>query len=207
MKKSSPSILAPFVLVVALFALTGCSAFRYSVGEEDPSTSGPLTAKYDQRDLLAWADLMSKDLMDHPFPRADEDQPILVVMGIQNRTKSHQDMKAISDTITTKLLDSGKIRLVNAARRDDLLKEQGYQLANCTEETKTKIGRQLGAKYMLTGSLVEIEQQSGREVRASKKQDVYYQLTVEVTDLETGLITVRKQRDRLRRASKPLIGW
>jgi len=200
--------LLTFSALVVIVALTnGCSAFRYSVGEADPAASDPLTAKYDQRDLLAWADLISKDLLDHPFPPSGEDQPILVVMGIQNRTKSHQDMKAISDTITTRMLDTDRIRLVNAARRDDLLKEQGYQLANCTEETKTKIGQQLGAKYMLTGSLVEIEQESGREVRVSKRQDVYYQLTVEITDLETGLIAVRKQRDRLRRASKPLIGW
>ncbi len=49
--------------------------------------------------------------------------------------------------------------------------------------------------------------ESGREVRVSRKQDVYYQLTVEVTDLETSLIAARTQKDRLRRASKPLIGW
>jgi hypothetical protein len=151
--------------------------------------------------------MISKDIMEHPFPGRDEKEPIVVVMGVQNRTRTHADMKAITDTITTKLLDERKIRLVNAARRDDLLKEQGFQLANCTEETKAKIGRQLGAKYMLTGSLVEIGRKSGREVRVSKKEDVYYQLTVEITDLETGLIAVRKQRDRLRRVSKPLIGW
>jgi len=207
MKAKVSHLLVSSAVLLVVCVLTGCSAFRYSVGEEDPATSDPLTAKYDQRDLLAWANLISKDLLDNPFPPAGEDQPILVVMGIQNRTKSHQDMKAISDTITTHMLDTGSIRLVNAARRDDLLKEQGYQLANCTEDTKVKIGRQLGAKYMLTGSLVEIENESGREVRVSKKQDVYYQLTVEITDLETGLIAVRKQRDRLRRASKPLIGW
>jgi PBP1b-binding outer membrane lipoprotein LpoB len=99
------------------------------------------------------------------------------------------------------------MRFVNASRRDDLLREQGYQLANCTPETRNAVGKQLGAKYMITGSLVEISQKSGREVRVSRKEDVYYQLTVELTDLETGLIEVRKQRDRLRRASKPIIGW
>ena len=143
----------------------------------------------------------------HPFPAQGEDPAILAAMGIQNRTKSHLDMKALSDTISVKLLDTKKMRFVNAARRDDLLREQGYQLANCTQETRSAIGRQLGANYMLTGSLVEIEKSSGREVRVSKKQDVYYQLTLEITDLETGLIAVRKQKDRLRRASKPLIGW
>ena len=88
-----------------------------------------------------------------------------------------------------------------------LLKEQGYQLANCTPETRRSIGKQLGAKYMLTGSLTEIETESGKQVRVSKKQDVYLQLTVELMDIETGLLTVRKQVERMREASKPIIGW
>ena len=194
-------------LLLAVSFLAGCAAFRTSIEDKDPETAGPLTAKYDQSDLLTWGELVTTDILAHPFPPQGEDNPILVPMGIQNRTASHMDMKALSDTVTTKLLETGRLQVVNAARRDDLLKEQGYQLANCTEETRAQIGRQLGAKYMLTGSLIEIGQESGRQVRVSKKKDVYYQLTVEITDLETGLIVLRKQRDRLRRASKPLIGW
>ena len=37
--------------------------------------------------------------------------------------------------------------------------------------------------------------------------DSDYQLTVEVTNVETAEVMVKKQRDRLRRASRPLIGW
>ncbi|MBM4148144.1 MAG: hypothetical protein FJ224_03780 [Lentisphaerae bacterium] len=186
---------------------SGCAAFRISIDEKAPEEASALTAKYDQNDLLTWAKLMSEDIVNAPFPRKEGENPILVVMGIQNRTASHLDTKAIEDSITTELMNTGRMRFVNASRRDDLLREQGYQLANCTEETRTAIGRQLGARYMLTGSLVEISQKSGREVRVSRQEDVYYQLTVEITDLETGIMELRKQRDRLRRASKPIIGW
>jgi len=194
------------VAVGLAIGLSGCSAFRISVDDQDPEKASTITADYDQRDLLSWAKLMSEDILTAPFPR-DNSNPIMVVMGIQNRTTEHIDMKALEDSITTELMNSGKMRFVNASRRDDLLREQGYQLANCTPETRNAIGKQLGAKYMVTGSLVEISQKSGREVRVSRKEDVFYQLTVELTDLETGLIEVRKQRDRLRRASKPIIGW
>jgi len=186
---------------------SGCSMFRTSISDQDPATAEPLTAKYDQRDLLGWAELITQDLLAHPFPRSGEEDSILVVMGIQNRSRTHIDTKSITDTMTTKMMNETRVRFVNESRRDELLKEQGFQLENCTPETRSAIGKQLGAKYMITGSLVEIGAESGREVRVSKKQDVYYQLTVEVTNLETGLIEVRKQRDRLRRASKPLIGW
>jgi uncharacterized protein (TIGR02722 family) len=199
--------LAVVALVAVLPMLAGCAAFRISVEDKDPEKASALSAKYDQADLLALSQSMSQELLSDSWAGGLEGQPRLVEMGIQNRTKSHIDTRAISETITTKLLDSGKIRLIDAANRDALLKEQGYQLANCSPETRVTMGKQLGARYMLTGSLVEIERQSGREVRVSRKQDVYYQLTMQVTDLESGEVVVRKQQQRLRRASKPLIGW
>lgn len=193
--------------ITAISLLSGCSAFRVSIDERDPAQKAGLTAEYDQQDLLWLGKTMSEAIIDNPFPPAGEKTPILVELGIQNRTQEHLDTKALADTLTTKLLDTGKIQLVDASTRDSLLKEQGYQLANCTPETQTKIGKQLGAKYMLTGAITEIETKSGRQVRVSKQQDVYFQLTVKITDLETGLVRVSKQIDRLRRASKPLIGW
>ena len=60
---------------------------------------------------------------------------------------------------------------------------------------------------MITGSLAEIGAKTGKQVRLSKQEDVYYQLTVEITELESGLIMLRKQSDRLRRKSTPIIGW
>ncbi len=203
MKRTSINIM----LVTAVCLLNGCAAFRVSISERDPRQKDPLTANYDHSDLLTWGDMISADIVSHSLSPRKGEKAVLVPMGIQNRTRTHLDMKALSDTITTKLLDTGKVRLINAARRDDLLKEQGYQLANCSPSTRARIGRQLGANYMLTGSLIEISHSSSRQVRVSKKEDVYYQLTMEITNLETGEIELRKQIDRLRRASKPIIGW
>lgn len=205
--RSNKSALVLVALVIVAGMASGCAMFRASVTEKDASKAPSITAKYDQQDLLQWGQIMSDMILAHPFPPPGEDKPILVDMGIQKRTMTHIDTRALADTITTKLMDSGKVRFVNAARRDDLLKEQGYQLANCTEQTRTAIGKQLGAKYMLTGSLVEISEKGARQVRMSKQEDVFYQLTVEITDLETGLIVLRKQKDRLRSAGKPIIGW
>jgi len=201
----TPGLIA--VIMSTAVLLSGCSAFRYSVGEKDPAHSSTLTDNYDQRDLLNWGNQMAGALMSSPIPGVPDDKPILVALGIENRTMSHIDTRAISDTITTALLNSGKIRLVNADVRDKLLREQGYQLQNCTSETRVNIGKQLGARYMLTGALVEITSESGREVRVSKHRDVYYQLSVHLTDLETGLVAMTKQIDRLRRSSRPIIGW
>lgn len=202
MKKMTSLLFA--LLSVAL--LSGCAAFRASVRDVDPSDASTLTANYDQKDLLSWTDEMT-DLILAQFPPEGVEKPVLSVFGIQNRTKQHLDTQSLADTISGKLLDSGKVLLTNTARRDELLREQGYQLQNATPETRVAIGKQLGAKYMLTGALTEISNRSARQVRVSKKEDKFFMLTCEITDLETGLILMRKQVQRMRRASKPIIGW
>jgi uncharacterized protein (TIGR02722 family) len=189
-------------------ALAGVLAGCYSVSQRDPEKTKSVTNKYDQNDLLQWGKGMAKLITEQPFPGVgDKPNPIMVVMGIQNRTGTHIDTKAISDTIRNELLNSGKMQFVNDTRRDDLLKEQGYQLANATPESRVSVGKQLGAKFMITGSLTEIKSEPGREITLRRTEDVYYQLTVEITDLETGLIVLSKQEDRLRRAYKPVVGW
>jgi uncharacterized protein (TIGR02722 family) len=204
--KTTPVWLTSAFLATTVL-LAGCSAFRYSVKETDPSSASTLTARFDQKDMMNMSEQIAKKIVAHPFPPAGEKSPIMIVMGIQNRTKSHIDTKALTDTLTMPLMDTAGLRFVNRARRDELLAEQGYQLANATPESQTAIGRQLGAKYMISGSLAEIGAKTGKQVRLSKLEDVYYQLTVEITELESGLIILRKQSDRMRRQSTPIIGW
>ena len=194
------------ILSLALLTLTGCAAFRQSVGDEDPRTASTITERFDQRDLIEMAGQLKDDIINHPFPQ-EGDTAVIAPLGIQNHTRTHLDVNALENTLVTELMNTGKMQFINTARRDDLMKEQGYQLANAREETRAQIGRQLGADYMLTGTITEISQSTGRQVRASRQRDVYYQLTVEVTDLESGLIVLRKQQDRMRRASRPVFGW
>jgi penicillin-binding protein activator len=195
------------VVGVAALAATGCAAFRSSARPVDVNKAPMRDADYDFADLRMLGNTVADEILRSDFLRRAGEAPIFVVMGVQNRTLQHIDTKALTDTMRTALINSGKVSFVNEARRDDLLKEQGYQLANCTPETRTHIGRQLGARYMLTGSLVEIKKEAPRQVRVSKQEDVYFQLTVEVTDLETSLIAWTTQKERLRSASRPIVGW
>jgi PBP1b-binding outer membrane lipoprotein LpoB len=131
----------------------------------------------------------------------------MMIPGIENRTSQYMDTKALTDRMRTEVFRSGKAQFINEARREDLLKEQGYQAVNATPETQALIGRQLGAKYMITGSMIEMSQRTPRQVRVSKTKEIYYKLTVEITDLETGLLAWTTEREFARAATEPLIGW
>ncbi len=197
---------------IALIAIStlavgnGCSVFRATVQNEDvdKAAAKPMDTAYDFGDLRTLADAVTSDLTVSPVLA---NKPILVVMGIENRTDEHVDTKAITDTIRNRLINEGKASFINESRRDTLLKEQGYQLVNCTPETQTLIGKQLGARYMLTGALVKIKKDTPKQLSLSRQEQVYLQLTVEVTDLQTGLIAWTTQKERVRGASKPVLGW
>lgn len=197
---------ALLVIFSAVLIGSGCSVFRASVKNEDVNKAAavPLDTSYDFADLRNLAEAINNELITAPILN---NKPILVVMGIENRTDEHIDTKAITDTIRTRLINEGKASFVNESRRDAIMQEQGYQLANCTPETQTLIGKKLGARYMLTGSLIKISKDTPKQLSLSRKEQVYFQLTVEVTDIETGLIAWTTQKERVRGASKPVLGW
>jgi uncharacterized protein (TIGR02722 family) len=206
MSQISSTVKLSLIVLSAITIGSGCSVFRASVQNEEVNKAAakPLDTGYDFGDLRSLAEAVNVELMSSAVL---DKKPILVVMGIENRTDEHVDTKAITDTIRTKLINDGKASFINESRRDALMKEQGYQLVNCTPETQTLIGKQLGARYMLTGSLVKIKKDTPKQLSLSRKEQVYLQLTVEVTDLQTGLIAWTTQKERVRGASKPVLGW
>lgn len=207
MKHSTLQALTTVILAGALTAGAGCAMFRSSAQDLDVNKAKPMDADYDFSDLRWLGNTVGTDIAGSALLKNAQSKPILVVMGIQNRTTRHIDTKALTDTMRTVVINSGNANFVNESQRDSLLKEQGYQLDNCTPETRARIGKQLGARYMLTGSLVEIRKEQPRQVRVARQEEVYYQLTVEITDLETSLIAWTTQKERLRGASKPILGW
>lgn len=187
--------------------LTGCAAFRMSVQEQDPSALRRDTATYDYTDLRNLSSEVVQSIASAGFVADLEDNPVMIIGGIQPRTTTFVDTQALTERIRTDLTRVSRIRFVNESRREQLMKERGYQAAYATPETMTAIGKELGANYMLSGALVEMASRTGRQVRVSKTETVSYQLTMDITDMETGVIEWSQMWEFSRAARKPLIGW
>lgn len=185
---------------------SGCAAFRASTTTVDVDKETHMRASYDYSDMRNISQGVIDELLASEFLKK-QTSPIMMVAGVQNRTSRYVDTKALTDKIRTGLFQSGRVQFVNESRREELLKEQGYQAAHADPSTQVGIGKQLGAKFMISGSLIEMESESPRQVRVSKQELNYYKLTVEVTDLETGLMAWTTEKEFARQASLPLIGW
>lgn len=196
-------------LIAALLitGLTGCAAFRASTSEVDVDEKRHLDNKFDYTDMRNVTEEVVDDILSSQYLQSKEKAPVMMIAGIMNRTSQTVDTKNLTDRMRTLMLQSRQVRFINETRREDLLKEQGYQASYVTPETQVQLGRQLGAKYMLSGSLTEMSRQSPRQARVSRTELSYYKLTVEITDLQSGEIVWITEKEFAREARRPLIGW
>ena len=195
------------VLFGSVALLTGCAAFRAQTRGVELDSADPMTERFDFTDLRQVTESFAHELGHSGLVTRHDEAPILMIAGVQNRTSEYLDTKNLTDRLRTLLFQTGNVQFVNEARREDLLREQGYQAAHATPETQAAIGQQLGARYMLSGSLTEMADRSPRQVRVSRTVRRSYKLTLEVTDLETGLLAWTAEREFAREARQPLIGW
>jgi len=207
MKKNRLRLPALAACSLALAGGGGCAMFRASTAEVDVNQRQHLTAEYDFTDMRDVTQGLVADLLNSNFLRQQPAAPVMMIAGVQNRTQQYADMKNLTDSIRTLLLQSGRVRFINETRRAELLQEQGYQAANATPETQVAVGRQLGARYMISGSFTQMTDSTPRQVRVSKQVINFYKLTFEITDLQSSEMVWTKEKEFARRASIPLIGW
>ena len=121
---------------------------------------------------------------------------------IKNKTSEHIDTECVTDSITNKLLRSGKFRFIDMTKVDSVRKQLDYQnnAGMVDPTTAIKFGRQIGAQYMLYGNLSSIVKQDGSTT------DVYYKMTMRLMDLETGLIEWSDEKEIRKSKSKSFLG-
>jgi uncharacterized protein (TIGR02722 family) len=131
-----------------------------------------------------------------------ESRPIVFVERIKNKTSEHIDTESITDTISTKMLNSGKFRFVDMGRVESVREQLNFQnndeLVN--QSNAIQFGKMVGAQYMLYGNLSSIAKNAGSD------KDVYYKMTMRLMDLETGLIEWADETEIRKQESKSFLG-
>ncbi len=185
--------------------LAGCTATTRTVS---PEASLAYDATYTFTDKKKIVRDLVASLRSHPPLSTATDRPVIIVYGIANRTSEHIDTSGITDEIRKEILHTGKARFVNKTQRDQILEETDYQMSGAvTPSTRIALARQVGAAYMLTGTLRSIEKEAPKQIRLKKKSYIYYSLNLELTSIETSLIEWADSVELVREAAKPIIGW
>ncbi len=174
-----------FALVI--FTFSACRTTR-TVERVDPKEVIDLSGRWNDTDARLVAEEMVKDALNRPWRTRFETQngkpPRIIVGTIVNRSSEHIASETFINDIERELLNSGLVKLAQGKDfREEVRKERGDQQEFASPETTKKWKKELGADFMLQGSINSIVDQY------NKKKTVTYQVDLKLTDLETNDIS------------------
>lgn len=168
------------VLTIAL--INGCA--NRKITRVDPNETIDLSGRWNDSDSRLVSEEMIGDLLTSAWiPRylkANDKRPVVVVGLVENKSHEHINSETFIKDVEKAIIRDGNIRLVVAGeKRNELRKERAEQQDYASPETTKKWGKELGADFILQGTINSI-------VDAYKKQKVVtYQIDLQLTNIET----------------------
>ena len=191
-------------IAISVLTLSGC-ANRAVVSYGDANAVETTDISFGSTDLQKMANEMTDSMLLSPVvgTLTQNNRPVVFVERIKNKTSEHIDTESVTDSISTKLLRSGKFRFVDMTRVEAVKAQLEFQNdSGMVDQSKAvSFGKQTGAQYMLYGNLSSI-------VKTNKDvADVYYKFTLRLLDLESGLIEWADETEIRKTRQKAKIGW
>ncbi len=170
-------------LLLGFIVFTGCSASK-QVTRVESDTTIDLSGRWNDTDSRMVAETIIEDCLSHPWiidHTADASaKPVVIVGGIRNKSMEHIAVQTFISDIERAFINSGKVRTVSSANeRGEIREERADQGEFAAIETIKRMGRELGADYMMTGEINTIEDREGGN------QVMFYQTDLTLTNIET----------------------
>lgn len=196
-----PRRLLIFGLILFLFPMAcGPKVMRGGPGTDDQRLDQKaLSVKLDRMDIQYLVEQNLNALFSSPFWKREIDPPtggslpVVTIFPIQNNTAEHLDdeMGILLSSIETSLVNSGVLNVVSRERRQQMVSELGIQQGGIFDPASAgRLGKQLGAKYYVTGKLGAVAE------RFKKKRRMQYNLFIQVLDVETSMVKFQHEAVR-----------
>jgi uncharacterized protein (TIGR02722 family) len=172
------------ILGVAL--LIGGCGHENKVTRVDTGTVTDLSGRWNDTDSRMVAETMVKEAVGSPwldnFAKAKTRQPVVIVGTIVNKSHEHINIQTFVSDLERELTNSQRVMFVaGKGEREEVREERREQAVHAREDTQKAPGRELGADYMMRGSISTILD----EQDATKA--VFYQVDLEMVDLENNI--------------------
>lgn len=171
------------LLAVAALVQGGCGA-ETKVTRVDTGVVTDLSGRWNDTDSRMVAEAMVKDALQYPwltnFSQAKQRQPVVVVGTILNNSHEHINVQTFVTDLERELTNSQKVTFVaGKGEREELRTERKEQAMYAREETQKAPGKEIGADYMMKGTIATILDE------ADGTKAVFYQVDLQMIDLET----------------------
>ena len=192
------ALLIPLSLVVV-----SCGPRAFVKGEYDENVEDEnlLNDRWSETDMQRAVSFLVDSMTRHRSIRDAKRPPIVMVTRLQNKTSEHIDTQSIMDMLRVELTNNAYVQFVDKEARGDIAKEYEYQNSGVVSNSSKKgPGGQIGADYILNGRLTSNVQQVG------SKKTVYYKVTMNLTNLQKGLIVWTNHKQIRKKYRKQRVG-
>ena len=149
-----------------------------------PDQQIDLSGRWNDTDAKLVSQEMVKDVLGRPwreiFFNKNQKKPTVIVGVITNKSSEFIDGDLFVKNMEKEFINSGLVRVVdNGTFREALRKERADQQEYASPESQAKWGRELGANFMLFGTINSVTD------TYNKKKVVFYKVNLWLTDMET----------------------
>ena len=171
------------LFLFGIIIFVGCGPTK-QVTRIDTDTVVDLSGRWNDTDSRYVAEQIIDDCLTHNWINnhgiKTSSSPVVIVGAIRNKSHEHIATQTFVTDIEKAFVNSGKVRTVSSkSEREEIREERVDQSQNAAIETIKRMGRELGADYMMTGEINTIEDREGG------KQIVFYQTDLTLTHIVT----------------------
>ena len=129
-------------------------------------------------------------------------EPVVIVGTVSNNSMEHINTDVFVEEIQRALINSGKVEFVaSKSERGEVRTERLEQDEFASEETRKAFGKEIGADFMLSGTLNSVVDKSG------KKALVFYQVNMKLINIETNQIVWNGQKQIKKYVKRSKVTW
>jgi len=188
------------LLVIVIGFLAGCGpTIRYEIKDEETVTGSDWSAK----DLKDVSDYMTGSIRKAAFINsaqyAGEKPRWMLARDMKNETDEHVNTRTIMEKIRTRLINEGVAKFIDDQAIEDILNQMKLQQSGLFDNrTVAQVGKLVGAKVILRGTISSIRKKSDRQ------DIIYYNITLQLVNIQTGEIVWTDEKEIQRLTSKSL---
>ena len=171
------------LLILSLVGPVGCATTK--VARVGADTTIDLSGRWNDADSRMVAEEMIKDVLARPWLEKytkthGGKEPTVIVGTVMNRSHEHINVQTFTKDLERELTNDGRIQFVaSKSEREEVRDERQDQQSQSSQETAKGLGKEIGADYMLKGTINTIlDEAEGTKV-------VYYQVDLEFFDVES----------------------
>ncbi|HET7438394.1 MAG TPA: penicillin-binding protein activator LpoB [Nitrospira sp.] len=171
------------LLVLALVGFSGCGG-ETRVTRVDSGVVTDLSGRWNDTDSRMVAESMVKEALEYPwlnnFSQSKRRQPVVVVGTVLNNSHEHINVDTFVTDLERELTNSQKVTFVAAKNeREEVRTERKEQAMYSREDTQKAPGKEIGADYMMKGTIATILDE------ADGTKAMFYQIDLQMVDLES----------------------